>query len=104
LSDPKGILGKQDFETIVDRCYHKGVHYSTISLELYLNQNKELLENIVHQSLDRGIREFNVTLNHPSSTFQTSQKIPSTITYEDFYEFLVKYILLKIENQIIHEK
>ena len=89
FSDPKSIINEEKFEYIIRSVNYNGIPYSQLSLDLYINKNEKLIKKIVHQALDYGIKEFNVSLINQGT---------KNITYEIFYKFLIDYIVENVEK------
>jgi len=96
LLDTCGKLTSEDFEYIVDTCNLFGLPYSKLSLQLYLNKEREEeLEKIIYMALDRKIIDFDVSMIESNN----ESFCISTLSYDFYYKVLVKYILYKTENQ-----
>jgi len=101
LSDPNSIINEEDFQYILTTTNYYGLPFSQIALELYLNKNEvnneKLIKKLIHNALDYGIREFNVSLIDEKNESKNKKKL-NIITYELFYKFLVDYIIKKTEK------
>lgn len=102
LSDTCGTLTSVDFEYIVDRCYYYGVPFSKLSLHLHVKDDRvNEVENIIHKALDRKIVDYDVSILDTGGCSVTMEKknLAPNLSYEQYYKFLVNYIL-KISEQI----
>jgi hypothetical protein len=106
LSDQNLMINEEDFEYIISTSQYYGIPYSQMALDLYMNQtihdkdkNEKIIERIVHKALDYGIKEFNVSLKETNVSLRNKQKnVFTNITYEQFYKFLVNYIIKKTDT------
>jgi len=103
LSDTCGTLNVEDFVYIVDNCYNKGVPYTILSLHLHVQRlpERELeVEKIFHKALDRKINEFDVSILETGGCSVTigKNKLAPNMSYEQYYKFLVNYIIKNAEK------
>lgn len=98
LSDTMGTLEEKDFTYIVDKCNELGVPFSIFSLHLHVNKSRiHSIEQLFFKALDRNITLFDVSLLESggcSVTMNKSQLSPN-LSYELYYEWLLKYIMSK---------
>jgi hypothetical protein len=99
LSDTCGTLEPIDFVYIVDNCNKMGIPYYKFSLHLHVKYNREdIIEEIIHKALERGIIEFDASYLDTggcSVTIKKENLIPN-LSYELYYKSLVNYILKKV--------
>lgn len=96
LSDTCGTLTNKDFTEIIKNITKNGVESNKLSLHLHINPEREdEIEEIVHTAFDYGIYEFDVSHNGTGGCTVTmdKNKIYPNMNYEQFYKFLINYIL-----------
>jgi hydroxymethylglutaryl-CoA lyase len=102
LSDTCGSMHLEDFTYIVDKCNELGVPYDAFSLHLHVKPSREkLVEKIIFAALDRKILQFDVSYLETGGCSVTVKKdaINPNMSYELYYQALVKYILDKSEQK-----
>lgn len=98
LSDTMGTLEETDFTYIVDKCNQQGVPFSTFSLHLHVNQKTiQSAEKIFFKALDRKITLFDVSLLESGgcSVTMSQKQLSPNLSYDLYYEYLLKYIMSK---------
>jgi isopropylmalate/homocitrate/citramalate synthase len=102
LSDTCGTLKLHDFVYIVDRSNERGVPYNKMALHLHVQQGYEnIIEEILHAALDRGIVHFDVSYLESGGCSVTINKdaLAPNLSYDLYYQALAKYILKKADLQ-----
>lgn len=94
LSDTCGTLLFEDFQYIIDECLQQGVAPTRMSLHLHISDNINNIRDIVHYSLDKNIRKFDVSIvnNGGCSVTMESSKLKPNMTYDLLYKLLDEYI------------
>jgi hydroxymethylglutaryl-CoA lyase len=96
LSDTCGTLEPIDFVYIVDKCNSLGIPYYKFSLHLHVGNNREnIVEEIIHKALERGIINFDTSYLDTGGCSVTIKKenLKPNLSYELYYKSLVNYIL-----------
>ena len=94
LSDTCGTLLFKDFRYIIDKCFQEGINSTKLSLHLHISDNINNIRDIVHYSLDKNIRKFDVSLitNGGCSVTMEQSKLKPNMSYEMLYKLLDEYI------------
>jgi hydroxymethylglutaryl-CoA lyase len=98
LSDTCGTLTKEDFIDIINNITKNGLETKKISLHLHVKPEREdEIEEIVHSAFNHGIYEFDVSYNGSGgcSVTMDKNKLAPNMNYEQFYRFLMNYLLKK---------
>jgi hydroxymethylglutaryl-CoA lyase len=96
LADTCGSLTNKDFIYIMSRIYEMGIDIKKFSLHLHVKPEREdEVEDIVHTALDYGIEEFDVSYLNTGgcSITMDKHKIAPNMSYDQYYKFLVNYLL-----------
>jgi hypothetical protein len=94
LSDTCGTLLFEDYKYIIDKCVEIGVDVEKISLHLHTSDNVDNIRDIVHYSLDKNIKKFDVSLIESGgcSVTMDKSKLKPNMSYELLYKLLDEYI------------
>jgi len=95
ISDTCGKLTYRYYKVIIDNCITYGINVDKISLHLHINEeNYRDVENIIRYSLNKDIRRFDLSAlnNGGCSVTMGKEKIKNNLTYDTFYEILIKYL------------
>lgn len=98
LADTCGSLTNKDFTHIISRVNEMGIDIKKFALHLHVKPEREdEVQDIVHTALDYGIEEFDVSYLNTGGCAITMDKnnISPNMSYEQYYKFLVNYILKK---------
>ena len=96
LSDTCGTLTKKEFIDIISNITKKGLEPNKISLHFHVKPERESeIEEIVHSALSYGIYEYDVSniQSGGCSVTMEKEKMAPNLNYEQFYKFLVNYLL-----------
>jgi hydroxymethylglutaryl-CoA lyase len=97
LADTCGTLTNDDFIKIMDALINDvKININNISLHLHIKPDRENeVEQIVHNAIDYGIKEFDVSnLNTGGcSITMDNNKLTPNMSYEQYYKFLKSYLL-----------
>jgi hypothetical protein len=98
LSDTMGTLLSDDFIYILDCCLFFGIPASKISLHLHVkNENIENIRDILFYAFSKNIKRYDVSCLETGGCSVTMKKgIAMNLTYDMFYNLLLKYIDRKI--------
>ena len=99
LSDTCGTLQPHDFEYIIDNCLQIGLPVSNLGIHLHTNeQNKHNTIEILHKAFDKKIAYYDVSVLQTGgcSVTMTSEKLASNLSYDLFYEALIRYMVKQI--------
>lgn len=99
ISDTMGTLNIDDFSYIIDNCIFFGIPPSKLSLHLHVkNDNIENIRDILFYAFSKNINKFDVScLETEGCSSVSSKKRPITnLTYDIFFDILLKYINRKI--------
>jgi isopropylmalate/homocitrate/citramalate synthase len=98
LSDTMGTLNIDDFSYIIDNCIFFGIPPSKLSLHLHVkHDNLENIRDILFHAFSKNINKFDVSCLETDVCSVSNKKRPITnLTYEMFYNTLLKYISRKI--------
>ena len=96
LSDTCGTLLFEDYKYIIDKCIEHGVECEKISLHLHTSENVDNIRDIVHYSLDKNIKKFDVSLIESGgcSVTMDKSKLKPNMSYELLYKLLDEYIVI----------
>ncbi len=95
LSDTCGTLNFNDFKEILDNSLEK-IPSHRLSLHLHTN-NKQELEKIITYSLDKNVKKFDISAFENEGGCSVTIKnelLNPNLTYDIFYEILLKYLTL----------
>ena len=94
LSDTCGTLLFNDYQYIIDKCIEHGVECEKISLHLHTSDNIDNIRDIVHYSLDKNIKKFDVSLIESGGCSVTMEqsKLKPNMSYELLYKLFDEYI------------
>lgn len=95
ISDTCGTLSYKHYKIIIDSCIKQGINVEKISLHLHANsENYKNVENIIRYSLNKRIRRFDLSAQKEGgcSVTMNKSKIKNNLTYDTFYEILIKYL------------
>jgi hydroxymethylglutaryl-CoA lyase len=100
LSDTCGTLLFEDYKYIIDKCFELGIDAEKISLHLHTSENIDNIRDIVHYSLDKNIKKFDVSLIESGgcSVTMDKSKLKPNMSYELLYKFFDEYIHEKEET------
>jgi hypothetical protein len=93
LSDTCGTLNFNDFKEILDNSLEK-IPSNRLSLHLHTN-NKQELEKIIRYSLDKNVKKFDISAFENEGGCSVTIKnnlLNPNLTYDIFYEILLKYL------------
>jgi hydroxymethylglutaryl-CoA lyase len=96
LSDTCGTLETEDFINILRMCKNKGIDITKFSMHLHVKPEREhIVEQLVFIALDNGINEFDVSelSTGGCSVTMDANKIAPNMNYEQYYRFLLNYLL-----------
>ena len=99
LSDTCGTLEPDEFDYIVDNCQTFGLPGANLGLHLHTNENnKDNTIEILHRAFDKKIAYYDVSMLQTGgcSVTMPNDKLNSNLSYELFYEALIKYMIKKI--------
>ena len=94
LSDTCGTLQFKDYQYIIDECIEHGVECEKFSLHLHTSDHIDNIRDIVHYSLDKNIKKFDVSLitNGGCSVTMEQSKLKPNMSYELLYKLFDEYI------------
>jgi len=94
LSDTCGTLLFEDYKYIIDECIENGVDTEKISLHLHTSENIDNIRYIVHYSLDKNIKKFDVSLIESGGCSVTMEqsKFKPNMSYDLLYKLFDEYI------------
>ena len=94
LSDTCGTLLFSDYKYIIDNCLQKGMDSTKFSLHLHISENINNIRDIVHYSLDKNIKKFDVSIiaNGGCSVTMDESKLKPNMSYELLYKLFDEYI------------
>jgi hydroxymethylglutaryl-CoA lyase len=94
LSDTCGTLLFEDYKYIIDKCIEVGIDAEKISLHLHTSENIDNIRDIVHYSLDKNIKKFDVSLIESGgcSVTMDKSKLKPNMSYELLFKLLDEYI------------
>jgi len=98
LSDTMGTLHVDDFSYIVDNCIYFGIPPSKLSLHLHVKKdNFENIQEIIFHAFSKNINRFDVSsLETGGCSVTMKQGLTTNLTYEMFYNTLLRHIDRKI--------
>jgi isopropylmalate/homocitrate/citramalate synthase len=98
LSDTMGSLHIDDFTYIVDNCIYFGIPPSKLSLHLHVKKDKfENIQEIIFHAFSKNINKFDVScLETGGCSVTMKQGLTTNLTYEMFYNTLLRHIDRKI--------
>jgi isopropylmalate/homocitrate/citramalate synthase len=101
LSDTCGTLLFEDYKYIIDECIEYGVDTEKISLHLHTSENIDNIRDIVHYSLDKNIKKFDVSsiTSGGCSVTMDQSKLKPNMSYELLYKFFDEYINKKEDKK-----
>jgi len=102
ISDTCGELSFTDFQYIIDKCLLFGIPPSKFSLHLHISpENISNIENILFYSFQHQIHKYDISLLETGgcSVTMKPENINKNLSYDLFYQILLKYI----ENQVLNK-
>ena len=95
ISDTCGELTFVDFKNIMEKCRFFGTNFERFSIHLHVSlENIENLEKILFYCFENNINKFDVSYLETGGCSVTMKKkvLHNNLTYDLFYEILMKYI------------